>query len=201
MLAWQVHENYRDAEQHYRSALEVFRRRGSPIRAAQALGSLAEIAYATGDLRFAIDLAEQSLRIFEEIGNTSYVADRLTLLAKYRVALNEDELALPLLRDALTAFSDLDQPLEIAECAFVAAEILARRGDFVTAANLYGFAQHVRDSGRPTARADRERAERLQGSLISKLDETQYASLVRTGTLLAHTQAAIMALAAIDEAA
>ncbi|HEV3154860.1 MAG TPA: TIR domain-containing protein [Candidatus Baltobacteraceae bacterium] len=197
MVAWQIDCDYDRAAAYYEEALTVFRRLNLALRVAQALGSLAEISYARGNLAQAIGYAAESLKEFQTLGNTSYSADRMMLLAKYHSASGQLQTASMLVRDALEEFAELDQPVEIAECAFIVADILARSNP-AKAAQIYGFAESARANGRPLSSADRERRHALRYTLEQNLSADSLSGLMTQGQLMPRDAGVRFILDAID---
>ena len=193
LLAWQVRDDYRTASTLYDRALATFRVSGDHFMIAFTLANIAETAFAQGDFAQARQAAGESLTLFDALGNASYAADRRLMLAKLELADGNPERSAPLLRDVLSAFIDLDQPVELAESILLCASLTAA-ADPRGAAELLGFGQRLRErASRRLLKTDRERIDSLIVHLQSALGAKEFDGLEHRGGL--HSRTTALALA------
>jgi tetratricopeptide (TPR) repeat protein len=193
LFAWQVREDYRTASTLYDLALATFRLSGEHFMIAFTLANIAETAFSQGDFAQARQAAEESLTLFDQLGNASYAADRRLMLAKLELADGNPERSTLLLRDVLSAFVDLDQPVELAESMLLCAS-LGATADPRKAAELLGFGQRLRERApRRLLKTDRERIDSLIVHLQSALGAKEFDGLEHRGAL--HSRTTALALA------
>ena len=172
LIEWQIRGNYDLARELYERGLKLSVAANLPSLEALYLGNLGEIYFATGDLQRAADLGHRSLDIFQDLGNESFVADQLKLIAKYEFAERHEEAARDLLDEALVKFLELDQDIEIAECFVLAAEIAISQEDLDKAAKLLAFSDQLLLKGQRTvATRDRERMSNLRTAVSNSLGD------------------------------
>lgn len=198
MLEWQVYDRLDAADELYRSANAEFDEAGDLLSIALNLGSLAEISYAAGHFRAAIERAGQSLAIYQRFGNQSFVADRNLLLGKYHLAVGELDASVRHVRLAIELFLEVDQPIEIAESLLLAAEAVGSV-DAAVAAPLFAYALARREGAkRRLLSADRKRIDAAARKLREQLNVEVLAVKSHTpfGSLDEAARSAITLLAA-----
>jgi diguanylate cyclase (GGDEF)-like protein len=92
--------DFETARSHFLEALQIFRDLGLSVNAGIVLANLGEIAGEVGDYDTALTYAQESLGVFERLGNSCAQAWQLTSIARYRLERSEFERAASALRSA-----------------------------------------------------------------------------------------------------
>ena len=121
-----------------KQGLKLSRSLDNKGRIAIALGELARVRFlAQDDLVQAQALAEQSLALFQELGDTQYVAYSFSLLGEMRMIQHEQAQARSLLEESVTALKELGDRWGTAEALLAFARVAMSEGALTSAANRY----------------------------------------------------------------
>ncbi|MET8680110.1 BTAD domain-containing putative transcriptional regulator [Streptomyces sp. NPDC004647] len=125
-----IYENrHQDAEAHLSQSLSAFRTDGNRPGEASALSNLSRVQLNMGRATHAVELAEQALDIYRELGVTLRMANGLYALGLALTELGEHGQALSRLSDALAVFRENRQRFWVGMTLFRLAEthLAARR--------------------------------------------------------------------------
>ncbi|HET7641803.1 MAG TPA: tetratricopeptide repeat protein, partial [Ktedonobacteraceae bacterium] len=92
---------------------------------------------ARGDQEKARTLAEESLALFREVGNTRLIAYVLSLLGQVHLQQGEIDRAYELAEESVAIFKELGYQIGLAEALMAFARVTACRGDIATARASY----------------------------------------------------------------
>jgi len=92
---------------------------------------------ARGDQEKARTLAEESLSLFREVGNTRFIAYVLSLLGQVHLQQGEIDRAYELAEESVAIFKELGYQIGLAEALIAFARVTACRGDIATARASY----------------------------------------------------------------
>ncbi|GAC1356820.1 MAG: hypothetical protein NVSMB31_17360 [Vulcanimicrobiaceae bacterium] len=137
--------DYDQARQLFEEALSIGEAAGEERLVAFAHANLGELRRSTGDYLGALHAAEESLRLFQQLGDAALVASQFTNIAHYRALRAEFRLAIAALHQAHEELKPQKRSPEVAtyfEIWFFVAVELSRYED---AARLLGFLETFRD--------------------------------------------------------
>jgi tetratricopeptide (TPR) repeat protein len=119
-------------------SLALSRSLGNKGRIAIALGELARVRFlAQDDVAESWALAEQSLTLFQELGDAQYTAYSLSLLGQLHLIQNEQEQALALLEESVAIFKELGDRWSTSEALLAFARVAMSQGELATARARY----------------------------------------------------------------
>jgi predicted ATPase/DNA-binding XRE family transcriptional regulator len=178
-------------------ALRLYRAAGDEQRAAGAQLNLAELVFAAGDTRQAVDLADAAIALVRRLHVTNLEAIALVNATGYRLVLGDIEAAAALARDALAVARSGQIHSLVTVALQHLATIAALRGDTARAARLLGYV----DAWYARERYAREPTEQkaydlLTASIRARLPEAEREALAREGAAYAEDEAADVAAAA-----
>jgi tetratricopeptide (TPR) repeat protein len=178
-------------------ALRLYRAAGDEHRAAGAQLNLAELAFAAGDTREAVELADATIALVRRLQVPNLEAVALVNATGYRLVLGEVEAARALGRDALAVarFGQIHSLVTVALQHL--ATVAALRGDPARAARVLGYvdAWYAREryAREPT---EAKTYELLTASLRDRLSPAERAAFGREGAAYSEDAAADDAAAA-----
>jgi len=178
LAVWQG--RYADAEALYQKGLAVIRQHGPPSMLVAYLHSLAELAYATGELDRAEALCRETLPVAEQIGDVWHVGNLHDVLARLSRRRGRPSLASKHGLRALAAFDGLRCVNEIAEAIEVLGGSCLDLGDHPGGALLLAGARQLRQTSgiplveialRTTTEDDWATATKLCGDGIAAIEQ------------------------------
>jgi tetratricopeptide (TPR) repeat protein len=143
-LAAETLSDIAGARELFTESLSLFRELGVSSQTGSALSNLAALAIADGDYEQALVYANESLVIFERLGNTAQATIQLLHIAHARLERGEIELSRATLiaaRERLRREPTIRNTIHLNEIAFLFA---CDCGAFDRAAMLFGFLESVR---------------------------------------------------------
>lgn len=171
-LAAETMTDPQSAREQLEESLSLFRELGVPSQTATVLSSLASLAIAAGDYELAITHANESLVIFERLGNSARAGLQLVRLAHARLERGELERARETLvaaREKLRREPAIVNTVALFELAFLFAY---DAGAFARAAAILGFLDGVRSKHRlPRTAASQAQSQRRETDLPAKLGD------------------------------
>ena len=181
-LAADLRLDYATARTLFEESLEIFRELGVSINIGTVLANLGEIAAIEGDVERGLQLANESLAMFERLGNKNMAAWQYLEIAFYRIERNELDLA----QGALSAGYNLllDQPhREFLALYFDVAFYLAQKlGEDEVAARLCGFARYYRSRERLLRLASAAKVyDRYYSQLCERMEPARREAIEREG--------------------
>jgi predicted ATPase/class 3 adenylate cyclase len=184
-IAQQHHLNYDTAGQLYRHSLEMYRDLGFPHACAELLGNLSVVNMRTGDFADAIECAQQSLAIFQKLGNEADAGNQHMNIAEIYIEWGKPNEAATELRAARRAFGEKPHRFYLAyyfEAAFKLAMAFAENE---SAALIHGYAERYRSvSGNPLQPSEQEAVEARCDRLVKTLGTPAYERLRNEGAAL-----------------
>jgi predicted ATPase/DNA-binding CsgD family transcriptional regulator len=179
--------------------LEQARATNYAIGSACSLYLLGRLALAQGDATKALSWLEESLAFFEALGLQSNIAQVLSWLAGIAFAQGEMAKAVTLCESSLARFRQMDDQESMALCLQQWGCMVARRGDALWAAQLWGAAQmpgSATRSSRPfdlftlfTALGEHADYERMVSDVHAELGEQAFAQAWARGRAMTPEQA------------
>jgi predicted ATPase/transcriptional regulator with XRE-family HTH domain len=152
---WMRHNHYSDGRARLAALLalpESGRSASAPWVRAKALHAAAELAFDQGDYQHAVVLAERSLAVSRDSGDTAGIARALHRLGDTLLFLGEYAQAQPVLEESLALWRRLDDAWGMARSLLVVAVLAEARGDLGRSAALREEGLALREHGRDPLR-------------------------------------------------
>jgi tetratricopeptide (TPR) repeat protein len=130
----------------YEECLLQSRESGDKLRAAAALGNLANVRHYQGDNERAGELAGEAKTLLLALGAKQQIAVCLCTLGNVAFARGEGDRAITLYRESLTLYQKISDKRGIAECFESLAGVAAAAKEAGRAARLLGAAEAVREA-------------------------------------------------------
>jgi len=151
-----------------------------------ALSNLAEVLRAMGDYPRAEHLGQESLRLFDALGDRFYVPEPLLILGKIAIDTGDAERAQALALDAARRYVDLEEKHGIAQSLFVLVSVALQAAQAELAARRFGKAVALRaTANRVLSTRERDDDERMLAALRGALGDTGSDTLIREGARMA----------------
>ncbi len=168
--------NFNEAERLYKNGLSIARSIGRYSHVSTMLSFLSGLAFAKGNVEYAIDLAQQAVEILKSNNSQLDLVARLTALAVFSILGGKPSEARGAIKEALALYRQQGGSLPLSTVQ-AGALLLAFEGETAAAARLIGFVDHRYAA----TRATRQPAEqRTYFALIAMLGETLSADEIRT---------------------
>lgn len=188
MIAEQQHLNPQMASRLWLHSLEIFRDLGIPYSCAEVLGNLSVSSMRAGDFTQAIAYAEQSLAIFERLGNEANVGNQHMNIAEIYIEWHQPNQAIAQLRSARRAFGDKPNRFYLAYYFEAAFKLAAELEAYESAALMYGFGERYRAVSKNALQpSERDAIESRRIAVEKALGKTEFDRLKRNGAAIEMT--------------
>jgi DNA-binding NarL/FixJ family response regulator len=160
---------------------------------AHALDLLGQCALRQGEAERAQELFEESLALFRLLGEQRNIAWSLSRVARAAEAQGDNAAAFARYQESLALFREVDDPRGLASCLKGWAELVARQGEAVWAARLWGAAESLHAVKRPhdifiLPAMDTDDGQ-LMAAARTQLGEQAFAKALAEGRLMTPEQA------------
>jgi predicted ATPase/class 3 adenylate cyclase/DNA-binding CsgD family transcriptional regulator len=132
---WKVRGYFREGRTFLERALAACEGAAAPIRA-KALNATANLAYRQGDLDRAEVLAQESLAVRRELGDTRGIAGILGLLGMLAISRGNSAAARSQLEESALLFKEVGDKQDIADSLFNLGELDSHQGEYIRACTL-----------------------------------------------------------------
>ena len=166
-------------------SLQIFRDLGVPYCCAEVLGNLSVANMRAGDFHQAITFAEQSLAIFQKLGNDADAGNQHINIAETYIEWGKLDEAFPELRSARRAFGEKPNRYYLTYYFEAAFKLAVELHAYESAAAIYGYAERYRRGSRsPLQPSERGTIESRRAVLERALGTPAFDRLRRDGAAM-----------------
>ena len=144
VLQMNVHLNYQSARQLMTHSIAIFKELGAVANCAVMLGNLSNAYMLSGDADSALSYAEQSLMLFQRLGNEAQAGNQYLNIAEIQLLRGSSGEAVGSLHAARTALGDKPDFFFLTNYVETAFKLAVSLGRFDVAARLYGHSARQR---------------------------------------------------------
>jgi predicted ATPase/transcriptional regulator with XRE-family HTH domain len=178
------------AQADLEESMRLARNLGNPLLLATTLTTAGFLAALRGDTTEAYARLEESVVLFEEIGDKRFANFARSELAHLLRRHGKDDEAVQLYRTAIAIWLELGHQGAVAHQLESLALIATARGEVVRGARLFGAAEALREtSGSVMSEAERQEYGRVAGALRTGLDEATFRAAWAAGRVMTLEQA------------